>query len=154
MEPTFVSPTIKQASPRLRTTIHGDIPMTNLKKALSAVALLLAFGASTQATLAQTVPESVGTCAIQDADARPLTSYPADWPSMLPSDLRRFVRGPAMVQFDVTADGVPQNAITIKSTGFYQLDHAAKEVVLSQRYAPAIRGCVPVLGTYFYEVTF
>jgi TonB family protein len=59
-----------------------------------------------------------------------------------------------MVQFDVTADGVPQNAITIKSTGFYQLDRAAKEVVLSQRYAPAIRGCVPVLGTYFYEVTF
>ncbi len=59
-----------------------------------------------------------------------------------------------MVQFDVTADGVPENAFTVKSTGFYQLDRAAQEVVLSQRYAPAIRNCEPVSGTFFYEVEF
>jgi TonB family protein len=128
--------------------------MTNLKKALSAATLLLIFGASTEATPAQTLPEAIDTCPVHDADARPLTNYPADWPSAMPSQLHQFVRGPAIVQFEVTADGVPQNVMTVKSTGFYQLDRAAQEVVLSQRYAPAIRGCVPVLGTYLYEVDF
>ncbi len=126
--------------------------MTNLHKTISAVMLLLLFGASTQAAPAQT--PSTDNCPVQDAEARPVTNYPVDWPGTVPSELHQFLRGPAIVQFDVTPDGVAQNAMTVKSTGYYQLDRAAQEAVLSQRYKPAIRGCVPVLATYLYEVDY
>jgi TonB family protein len=128
--------------------------MTYITKAISALTLLLAFGASTQMAPAQTVPESVDACPARNVDARPLTNYPVDWPSTVPAELHQFLRGPAIVQFDVAADGSPQNATTIKSTGFYQLDRVAEELVLSQRYAPAVRGCLPVPATYLYEVDY
>jgi TonB family protein len=128
--------------------------MMNLNKALCAVSLLLIFGASTQAAPAQTEGGPSIDCPIRNADARPLTHYPVDWPSTLPSDFRGFVRGAALVQFEVTADGTPQNATTVRSTGLYLLDRAAENVVLDQRYAPAIRDCEPVSGTFLYEVEF
>jgi TonB family protein len=128
--------------------------MTNLKHALSALTLLLSFGLSTQALPAQTLAGSGVACPVRNAEARPLTNYTADWPSTMPPLLHQFLRGPATVEFEVTADGVAQNATTVSSTGFYQLDRAAQEIVLSQSYAPAIRDCVPVSGTYLYQVDY
>jgi TonB family protein len=128
--------------------------MMNLNKALCAASLLLMFGALTAAAPAQTESGPTVDCPIRNADARPLTHYPLDWPSTVPSELREFVRGAALVQFEVTADGTPQNAFTIRSTGFYQLDRAAEAVVLYQRYAPAIRDCVPVSASYLYVVEY
>jgi hypothetical protein len=48
----------------------------------------------------------------------------------------------------------PKKTTTVKSSGMDLLDRAAWEVVLGQRYAPAIRDCAPVSGTYLYEIDF
>jgi TonB family protein len=128
--------------------------MTKLKPAFAALALMLIFGASTRATPAQSLPNSSISCPVPNADARPITNYAADWPATMPWILHQYLRGAALVQFEITAEGVPENATILKSTGFYQLDDAAQQLVLSQRYAPANRDCVPVSGHYVYEVDY
>jgi TonB family protein len=134
--------------------IYGETSMTNLKRAIAALSLMLVFGASTQAARAQSLPGSNVTCPLPNADARPITNYAADWPSTMPWILHQYLRGAALVQFEVAADGTPQNATIVKSTGFYQLDDAARQLVLSQSYAPANRDCMPVSGHYLYEVDY
>jgi TonB family protein len=128
--------------------------MTNLKRAFAAAALMLVFGASTQATPAQTLPDSNVACPVPNVNARPITNYAADWPPTMPWILHQYLRGAAIVKFEITAEGVAQNATIVQSTGFYQLDDAAQQLVLSQRYAPANRDCVPVSGHYYYEVDY
>ena len=58
------------------------------------------------------------------------------------------------MRVDLTEDGTPQNPTIVKSTGDYELDQAAKELVLSQQFAPQIRDCQSVSGSYLYEVDY
>jgi TonB family protein len=133
---------------------NGDMPMTNFQASLSAATLLFLVAASTVQATAQTAPDSNAACTIRKANARAITHYPADRPSTLPSINTYNPTGTAIVRIDLTEHGTPQNPTIVKSTGAYILDEAAKKLVLSQRFAPAIRDCVAVSGSYLYEVDY
>jgi TonB family protein len=73
---------------------------------------------------------------------------------MLPALTSFPPHGTAIVRFDITKYGTPQDAKIEKSSGLYLLDQAAKKTVLNQRFSPEIRNCVPVTGSYLYEVDY
>ncbi len=128
--------------------------MTKFQTALTAASVLLMLGASTLPAPAQTLPATNAACSIQNADARALTHYAAERPSTMPSILSYNPTGTALVRIDLNEDGAPQNPTIVKSTGDYELDRAAKELVLNQRFAPEIRDCQSVPGSYVYEVDY
>ena len=126
--------------------------MTNLKNALPA-ALLLMLGGSTVAASAQTMLPINDDCPVRNAAARPLTFHAAE-PPLLPALTSYNAHGTAIVRFEITEDGTPRNATIEKSSGSYLLDQAAMKTVLNQQFVPEIRDCVPVAGSYLYEVDY
>ena len=139
MNTTFACPITKQA--------------TNLKNSLSAVLLILMLGGSTLAASAQTTLQLNDDCPIRNAPARPVTFHPAEPPKVLVL-YNASLGGTAIVRFELTENGSPQNASIEKSSGSYLLDQAAMQTVLHQEFAPEIRDCVPVAGSYLYEVDY
>jgi TonB family protein len=125
--------------------------MTNLKNTLAAT-LVLMLGGSTVAASAQTILPINDDCPVRNAAARPLTFHAAE-PPLLP-ELTYIPNGTAIVRFDITEDGTPRNATIERSSGSYVLDQAAMKTVLYQQFAPEIRDCVPVAGSYLYEVDY
>jgi TonB family protein len=128
--------------------------MTKFQTALTAASVLLMLGASTLPAPAQSLPATNAACSILNADARALTHYQAERPSTMPSILTYNPTGTAMVRIELTADGTPQNPTIVQSTGDYELDQAAKALVLSQRFTPEIRDCQSVPSSYVYEVDY
>ncbi len=129
--------------------------MTNFQKTAALASLVLALAtASTAAASAQTTNEPSMACTVSNASAHPLTNYSADRPAQLPSALTYNPTGTALVKIDLSADGTPVSASIVKSTGDYTLDRAAKELVLSEKFAPEIKDCVAVPGSYLYQVEY
>jgi protein TonB len=81
-----------------------------------------------------------------------LSFHPAE-PPLLPA-LNYIPSGTAIVRFEITENGTPQNATIEKSSGSYLLDRAAMKTVLHQKFTPEIRDCAPVAGSYLYEVDY
>jgi TonB family protein len=125
--------------------------MTNLKNALIALLFLLMLGGSTVAASAQTTVPSNTDCQIRNAPARPVTFHPTELP-LAPVLSGYPMNGTAIVRVDITENGTPRNATIERSSGSYLLDQAAIKTVLNQEFAPEIRDCVPVAGSYLYEV--
>ena len=117
----------------------------------AAIALLM-FGGSSVAASAQTTLPANHDCPIRDAAARPATFYAAE-PPLLP-ELSYIPNGTAIVRFRVTENGTPLDATIEKSSGSYVLDRAAMNTVLHQQFVPEIRDCIPVAGSYLYEVDY
>ena len=127
--------------------------MTNLKNTLSAALLLLTLGGSTLAASAQMTFPGNNDCPIRNAPARPVTFHQAE-PPLLPALTGYIGNGTAIVRFEITEHGTPQNATIEKSSGSYLLDQAAMKTVLDQQFAPEIRDCVPVAASHLYEVDY
>jgi TonB family protein len=62
--------------------------------------------------------------------------------------------GTAIVEIDLTAEGKPENPQIVQSTGDILYDQAAIKTVLIQQFAPEVRDCVNVKGSYLYEVDY
>ncbi len=125
--------------------------MTKQQNTLAAATLLLMLGGSSVAASAQTTLPINEYCPIRNAPPRPLTFYPAEPPAPAPNYT---LNGTAIVRFEISAAGTPQNATIEKSSGSKLLDRAAMKTVVEQRFAPEIRDCVPIAGSYLYEVDY
>jgi TonB family protein len=125
--------------------------MTNLKNGLFALLLLLMLGGSTLAASAQTTLPNNNDCPIRNAPARPITFHPTELP-LAPTLNGYPTNGTAIVRIEITENGTPRNATIERSSGSYLLDQAAMKTVLNQEFAPEIRDCTPVAGSYLYEV--
>ncbi len=114
-------------------------------------ALLFAFVMSTASAVAAPAPETNSGCMVQNADAKMLTTYPADWPKLTE---QQDTSGVALIRVDLGENGTARNATVMNSTGYESLDAAAKAATLMQKYSPEIRNCATVSGAYAVEVDF
>jgi periplasmic protein TonB len=126
--------------------------MSYLRNTLPTAIFLLMLGGSTLVASAQTTLPINENCPIRNAPPRPLTFHAAE-PPLLPA-LNYVPNGTAIVRFELTENGTPKNATIEKSSGSYLLDQAAMKTVLHQEFAPEVRDCVPVAGSYLYEVDY
>ena len=123
--------------------------MTILKHARAA--LLFAFAMSTATAGAAPAPETNSACIVQNADAKMVTAYPADWPAF---SQEQAASGVALIRVDLDENGTARDATVMHSTGYVSLDAAAKAAALMQKYSPEIQNCATVAGTYAVEVDF
>jgi protein TonB len=127
--------------------------MTKIQTALSAATLLLAMAVSTLPAPAQTTLDAPAACQVANADAHSLTNDTPERP-WVSYETEFHPSGTAIVQIDLNADGTLQNATIVKSTGDPTLDRAAKKFVATQRFAPEVRDCQAIGGTYLYQVDY
>ena len=67
---------------------------------------------------------------------------------------RQNEQGKVVHNVTVGADGLPQGARLVKSSGFERLDQAAYKTLMTWRYAPGKRNGVPTAMSYDQVVTF
>ncbi len=125
--------------------------MTKTHTLLSTAAVVAALGASMLPAMALPAADA-NACTVRTAPARAITSYDADWPSALPP--LSAVHGTALIRIQLAVDGTPNSPLVVQSTGFTTLDRAAEVATMSQHFAPEIRNCAAVAGTYLYEVDY
>jgi TonB family protein len=91
-------------------------------------------------------------CARPDAEPM-LASSPA--PPDIPASVRgEATRGTAAIRLQLDASGTIASATVAQSTGNSSLDAVAVAMARDARYAPALRACKPVPGSYTFTVTF
>ena len=71
-----------------------------------------------------------------------------------PMSRRQNEQGKVVHNVTVGADGLPQGARLVKSSGFERLDQAAYKTLMTWRYAPGKRNGVPTAMSYDQVVTF
>jgi TonB family protein len=64
------------------------------------------------------------------------------------------VTGTALVRIDLTAKGTLSREALFETSGNPWLDRAALESPKTARFIPEVANCVPVAGSYLYEVDF
>jgi TonB family protein len=130
-------------------SLMKDATMTNPTKIISYGALMLAIGVAAGPASAGTPAKSV--CTVRNADATMRSMTPVDMPALAAI---QHLSGAATVQFDLDESGVARNAVIIKSAGSGILDTAALKAAVAQNYAPQIRDCENVGGSYRVIIDF
>jgi TonB family protein len=128
---------------------------TMLKKAagISAAALLtiLPLAATTAPAGAAQDVGLATSCEVPNAPAS--TTYGAV-PAIPVIAANLDLTGTTFVQVDVAADGTLLNATVAKPSGTPLLDRAAIQAARESSFQPEIRDCLPVAGSYLFEVDF
>ncbi len=104
------------------------------------------------ATVSPGPAATVAACPAPNRDARTLTLVPPEYPpSLVDSGV-----GERQVQVAVTIapDGAVVNEAVVSSSGYGLIDRDALRVARETTYAPRIRNCRPVLGTYKYVIDY
>ncbi len=72
----------------------------------------------------------------------------------VPGDLATDMESTAEIAVRLDASGRVLGATVYRSAGLFPLDRAALSAARASQYAPQIRGCLPVAGTYLFTVDF
>jgi len=72
----------------------------------------------------------------------------------IPGDLATDIESTAEIAVRLDASGRVLGATVYRSAGLFPLDRAALSAARASQYAPQIRGCLPVAGTYLFTVDF
>lgn len=81
----------------------------------------------------------------------PFGQTPPDYPA---ASRQRGEEGEVLLSIHILADGVPETVLVAQSSGYPELDAAARDAVLRWHFAPALRGGVPVDWTLTYRILF
>ncbi|MHB8146476.1 MAG: TonB family protein [Vulcanimicrobiaceae bacterium] len=73
---------------------------------------------------------------------------------VVPETLNEDVESTAEIAVKLDASGKVRSVRVYRSAGVFPLDRAALAAAQGSTYAPEIRGCVPVGGTYLFTVNF
>lgn len=64
------------------------------------------------------------------------------------------VQGSVIVEVDVDADGIPQETVVHRSSGYFELDSAALDAVMNWRFSPALQDGQPIPAKTRVEIVF
>ena len=114
------------------------------------VAALAIFGLamSVKPALADTQIAIISGCAAPDHGASLLSSPVAEIPDGVGAS------GEAIMRVDLSDAGRVKNVGISQSSGTFQLDFAAMQIVRESRYSPASIGCTPAGDSVLYDVTY
>jgi protein TonB len=126
----------------LAATLAAPAPQSTAVAPASPAASSLATGAAASSANAPGTANVPPAPALQQpsSDADYLNNPKPGYPAM---SRRLGEQGKVVVHTLIGADGVPQKAEILRSSGFERLDRAALETALKWRYVPAKRGGVP-----------
>lgn len=90
-------------------------------------------------------------CSEPNVEAKTITAVS---PERTPSDLDSGTNATAMIKVDLDASGSVVGVSVYASTGSMELDRAAMDAARESTYAPEMRDCQAVPGSYLFKVEF
>jgi TonB family protein len=112
----------------------------------------IAFLTSAASGGAQTLTQNADQCTLSNAPASTIAAAVPEVPAVL--QVNGLASGTTMVQVDIDAEGHVLDTSIAKTSGVYGLDQAALKAARASTFAPQVRNCVGVAGSYLFEVDF